>query len=129
MEQEVMKTVLNEILNGLKEHTAQLSDLKKDSETLKSIHLDTEQNVLSSKDYPVTLSEEQMADLKDSIIQSLEVLKEEIVKHPAIVHKHISLIPLSYRMEHFPLLVNTVMRWVVVLIILIFTIWAVGGKI
>ena len=68
------------------------------------------------------LSEEQMMFLKDLINENFEVLHAEVKKHPAVqtTHRHFALLPLNFRMEYFPLLVNTVMKWVVVLMVLVF---------
>ena len=129
MEQEVMKTVLQEILQELNSQRVQLSHLLDRWEALNKTSIGIEQKLSQSDLVPFALSKEQEALMKKWINEHFEALQAEIKKHPIIhtTHKHISLIPPSFRIEHFPLLVNTIMKWVVVLMVLLFTMWQVVG--
>ncbi|MGV3464143.1 MAG: hypothetical protein ACO1OT_02485 [Heyndrickxia sp.] len=125
MEQEVMETVLHEILQELRGQQAQLGQLqngmKEQEITIASIH----QKLAKHEGQPCTLSEDQLALLKDFMGDKFETLQKVMILNPTVrqTHKHFSLMPPNFRMEYFPLLVNTVMKWVVVLIVLVFLIW------
>ncbi len=125
MEQEVMETVLHEILQELRGQKAQLGQLQKgmkeQENTIATIH----QKLAKHEGPSCTLSEDQLALLKDFMGENFETLQKLMIMNPAVrqMHKHFSLMPPNFRMEHFPLLVNTVMKWVVVLIVLVFFMW------
>ncbi|RYE54809.1 MAG: hypothetical protein EOP48_11495 [Sphingobacteriales bacterium] len=129
MEQEVMKTVLEEILQELAGQRAQLSGLQKEMEMLNKTSRLVEEKLATPNAVAVVLSEEQMTSIKELVKEHFEVLREEMIKRPTThtTHKHLTLLPLSFRMEHFPLLVNTVMKWVVVLLVLFFSMWVIGS--
>ncbi|MBD0284317.1 MAG: hypothetical protein ICV53_16315 [Flavisolibacter sp.] len=129
MEQEVMKTVLQEILQELNNQREQLSLLQKDLEAVSKTSMRMEGKLSQPDAVPVLLSGGQMVLLKELLKENLEGLRQEMMEHPAVcnTHKHFSLFPLTFRMEHFPLLVNTIMKWVVVLMVLLFTMWLVAG--
>ncbi|HZH95102.1 MAG TPA: hypothetical protein VEY06_04415, partial [Flavisolibacter sp.] len=115
MEQEVMKTVLQEILQELSGQRTELSHMQQGMEVLKNISTEIDGKLLNANTVRVALSDEQVNSIKELINEHFETLRGEIIKHPTLytTHKHFSLLPLSFRMEHFPLLVNTVMKWVV----------------
>ena len=122
-----METVLHEILQELRGQQTQLGQLqngmKEQENKIASIH----QKLAKHEGPPTTLSEDQLTLLKDFMGENFETLQKLMIMNPAVrqTHKHFSLLPPNFRMEHFPLLVNTVMKWVVVLIVLIFLMWLV----
>jgi hypothetical protein len=129
MEQEVMKTVLQEILQQLAGQRAQLSRLQKEMEGLNKTSMLVDEKLATPNAVEVVLSEEQMVSINALMKEHFESLREEMTRHPTThtTHKHFILLPLSFRMEHFPLLVNTVMKWVVVLLVLCFSMWVIGS--
>ena len=131
MEQEVMKTVLHEILQELSGQRVQLSHLQKGMEALINTSKEMEENVSLHDGMPVVLSEEQAASIKNIINEHFGALRTELIRHPAThtTHKHFALLPLTFRMEQFPLLVNTVMKWVVVLLVMFFSMWVIAGMV
>jgi hypothetical protein len=131
MEQEVMKTVLHEILQELNGQRTELSGMQKGMEVLKNLSTEIDGKLSNANTVAVVLSAEQVASIKEIIKEHFESLRGEIMKRPTIhsTQKYFSLLPLSFRMEHFPLLVNTVMKWVVVLLILFFSMWVIAGMV
>jgi hypothetical protein len=129
MEKEIMETVLHEILQELKSQKAKLDQLQTGIDAQSKTSGSIEQKLLEQDALSFTLAEDQLRSLRDLIKENFEALRAEIARNPSVcnTHKHISLVPLTFRMEHFPLFVNTVMRWVVVLIILIFAMWLIAG--
>lgn len=130
MEQEIMETVLHDMLQDLeaiKEQKQHFVKLQNTLETQNEVVVRIEQKLTRQDTVAVTLTEEQLKALKEVIRQYIELLREDLMKHPITTHtyKHISLMPQSFRMEHFPMLVNTIMKWVVILIVLVFVIWFV----
>lgn len=123
MEQEVMKSVLHEILQELKGQKEQFSGLRNNLDKLNEKCFLLEEKLARPEVLSSALSQEQMTFLKELMAENFEVLKAEMKKHPTFntTHKHFALLPLNFRLEHFPVLVNTVMRWVVVLMVLVFT--------
>lgn len=123
MEQEVMKTVLQEILQELKVQREQFEGLRKDMNTVNEKSTGIEEKLAKRDVMSSFLSKEQMSFLKDLMAENFELLKAEMKKQPAVntTHRHFALLPLNFRMEHFPSFVNTVMKWVVVLMVLVFT--------
>jgi hypothetical protein len=129
MEQEVMKTVLQEILQELAGQRAQLSELQKELEGLNKTSRLVDEKLARPSEVEVVLTEQQMTAVKELMKEHLEALREELMGHPTThtTHKHFTLLPLLFRMEHFPLLVNTIMKWVVVLLVLFFSMWVIGS--
>jgi len=129
MEKEIMETVLYEILHELQSQKAQFAQLQNAMEAQNKTSGSMEQKILKLDALSFTLSEDQLTLLREFIKENFEALRAEIAKNPAVcnTHKYISLVPFTFRMEHFPLFVNTVMKWVVVLIILIFAMWLIAG--
>ena len=125
MEQEVMETVLHEILQELRGQQAQLSQLQNGMKEQESTIASMDQKLEKHEGLSCTLSEDQLALIKDFIGEKFETLQKVMIMNPTLrqTHKHFSLMPANFRMEYFPLLVNTVMKWVVVLIVLVFLMW------
>ncbi len=124
-----MKTVLQEILQELSSQRMQLSHLQKGMEVLKNISTEIDEKLSNSNTLPVALSDDQTSSLKNLINEHFETLRGELIKHPTVhaTHKHFTLLPLSFRMEHFPVFVNTVMKWVAVMVVLFFTMWLIAS--
>lgn len=129
MEKEIMETVLYEILHELQSQKAQFDKLQNGIEAQNKTSGSIEQKLFKLDALSFTLSEDLLMLMKDFIKENFEALRTEIAKNPVVcnTHKHISIVPFTFRMEHFPLFVNTVMKWVVVLIILIFAMWLIAG--
>jgi hypothetical protein len=129
MEQEVMKTVLEEILQESAGQRAQLSRLQKEMEALNKTSRLVEEKLARPSTVAIVLSKEQMISINALMKEHFEALREEMMGHPTThtTHRHFTLLPLSFRMEHFPLLVNTVMKCVVVLLVLFFSMWVIGS--
>lgn len=125
MEQEVVKTVLQEILQELKAQNECLVHLEKGMEGFPGLRQEIDQKLAHVTDGNIHISDDQIKLIKDMIHQHFEKLGVEIAKHPrvSVTHKHFTLLPQSFRMEHFPLLVDTVMKWVVALLVLFFLMW------
>src|SRR5690242_2611070 len=123
MEQEVMKTVLQEMLRELKDQKEQFAVLRNDLSTLNEKSAAIEEKLIKPAIVPSVLSKEQMAFVKELMAENFEALKKEMKKYPTVntTHRHFALLPMNFRIEHFPSLVNTVMKWVVVLMVLVFT--------
>lgn len=124
-----METVLYEILHELQSQKAQFNHLQNGMEAQNKTAGSIEQKLSKLDALSFTLSEDQLTTLKDILKENFEALRVEIAKNPSVcnTHKHISIVPFTFRMEHFPLFVNTVMKWIVVLIILTFAMWLIAG--
>ncbi len=124
MEREIMETVLQEMLQELRNQKKQLTSLHTGLEgqgkIIAGIAGQYTPNV--NDNLPVALSDEQLLHLKGHVEQQFEALRMELLKRPCTSYtvKHFSLLPPSFRMEYFPLVVNTVMKWVVWIAVLIF---------
>jgi hypothetical protein len=133
MEREVMETVLQEMLQELKDQKAQLTALHTGLEGQNRMMegMAGQYARSANNDLPVTLSDEQLLHLKELVEQQFEALRLELMKRPVTSYsvRHFSLLPPSFRMEHFPLLVNTIMKWVIALISLVFTMWLISGMV
>lgn len=129
MEQEVLKTVLQEMLLELSSQKDRIAALQIEREVTRKACLRMEEKLAETVPSSCRLSAEQEQVLKETIRTGFDHSKGELIKHPAVSHtyRNLHLLLLSFRMEYFPLLVNTIMKWVVVLIILIFTIWMVAS--
>ena len=125
-----METVMMDVLQQLKElqhQKEQLFSLNEALETNNRIHQSMEQKLARLDTLQFRLSEDQMAALKSLFQQQMDELRANMKKNPAMVFttKHYSLFPASFRLEHFPVLVNTVMKWIVILIAVFFVMWLV----
>ncbi len=111
-------------LESIKQQKQHLTKLEEYLEKQYQLSLRMEQKISNLHTSPVSLTEAQLASLKNEIKQEIDALREDILKRPvtANTYKQFSVLPQSFRMEHFPMLVNTVMKWVVIMIILIFAI-------
>jgi len=120
-----METVLHEILQELRGLQAQLAQLQNGMKEQEITIASMDQKLAKHEELSCNLSEDQLALLKDFMGKKFETLQKLMIMNPTVrqTHKHFSLMPANFRMEYFPLLVNTVMKWVVVLTVLIFLMW------
>lgn len=128
MEQEIMETVMRDMLQdleALKEQKQHLVLLQKGLEAQNELGLRIEQKLSCLGTLPITLSDDQLASLKGALKLEFEAMRTELKKLPATNFNYHSVFPVSFRMEHFRMVVNTVMTWVVILITLSFVIWLV----
>lgn len=127
MEQKIMETVLTDILQQLKalqQQNEHLLHLRDGLEATDRINQSVEQKLAKLETLKFALREAEAASLKNLFKQQLDELRAAIKKNPATAFttNHYSLFPTSFRLEHFPMVVNTVMKWVVILIAICFII-------
>lgn len=128
MEEEIMETVLHDMLQDLqiiKQQQQYLVKFQEDLETQYQLMLRIEQKLSGFSALPVTLTDDQVSSLKDVMRQEFELLQTELQKQPVTHKAYYSVFPVSFRMEYFRMVVNTVMTWIVILIVLFFVIWLV----
>lgn len=131
MEQEIVEKVMKEVLEDLKIQRSQVTQLFQLIDQQKEAIQKLEEIVASAPIPANKLSEEQVAIIKTFIKENFEALQAAVESHPVsyTTNHHHSVFPVSFRMEHFPLLIDTVMKWVVIMIVLIFAIWLIGGMV
>lgn len=123
-----METVMRDMLQNLEELKMQkqhIVRLQEGIETQNRVNRFIEQKLSKFDTLPVALTDEQMACLQSVMNQEFETLRITLKKLPATNFNYHSVFPVSFRMEHFRMVVNTVMTWVVILITLFFVIWLV----
>jgi hypothetical protein len=122
MEEEIMKTVLQEILQETNAQKVRSMGLQKEVERLNDSCTRIEQKFLRQESIPFVLSDQQFDAVKGLFEENFRALQTEMINHPAVSHspKYFSLLPLTFKMDHFPMLVNTIMKWVVILMLLIY---------
>lgn len=121
MEQEVMETVMHDILRQLKELDIQKRELLQLQEGMEAQHriiISMEQKLAKMTALPFTLSDEQLTSLKAVIKREYDVLRVDVKKHPATLfnHKYYTVFGDRFGAEKFQVVVNTVMKWVIILI-------------
>ncbi|WP_132053091.1 hypothetical protein [Pseudocnuella soli] len=131
MELEITERVLQEIAQELKEQKEQLALLRQAVGEQYKVIQGIEEMLAKLHLAPSGILENGISLIKDALTKNFKALREDMFRRPTInvTHQHHSLMPDSFRMEHFPLLVNTIMKWVIALISLVFTIWLIAGMV
>jgi hypothetical protein len=131
MELEITERVLQEIAQELKEQKEKLALLRQAVGEQYKVLQGIEEMLAKLHLAPPELLGDGISLIKDALTKNFEAFREDMFRRPTInvTHQHHSLMPNSFRMEHFPLLVNTIMKWVVALISLVFAIWLIGGMV
>ena len=129
MEPEITERVLQEFAEELKVQKEQVALLHQAVGDQYKVIQRIEELVAKLNTAPPGLSADGISLIKDSLTGNFDALRADVFRRPTInvTHQHHSLLPVSFRMEHFPLLVNIVMKWVVALISLVFAIWLISG--
>lgn len=127
MEQEILEKVLQEILQELKKQSESMAVLNQKVEQQTQSLQQVEELVFQPAMPSLNISSEQVLEIKESLVEHFKSLQEKIAGRPstAFVHKHYSVLPVSFRVEHFPMFVNTTMKWVLATISLVFVMWLI----
>lgn len=114
-----------------------LQELKKQNESMAVLNQKVEQqtqkfqkleDLVSQRTMPsLHISSEQALEIREALVEHFKSLQEEIAGRPStgFNHKHYSVLPVSFRVEHFPMVVNTTMKWVLATISLFFVMWLI----
>ncbi len=121
MEQEVMETVMYDILQQLQEVGMRKKELLQLQESMEAQHriiVSMEQKLAKIDTLPFTLSDEQLTTLKVIIKQELDEIRADVKKHPATIlnHRYYTVFGDRFGAEKFKVVVNTVMKWLIILI-------------
>lgn len=127
MEQEILEKVLQEILQELKKQSESMTVLNQKVEQQTQSLQQVEELVFQPAMPSLHISSEQVQEIKKALVEQFKSLQEEFVRRPstAFNHKHYSVLPVSFRVEHFPMVVNTTMKWVLAIISLFFVMWLI----
>ncbi|OLY91808.1 hypothetical protein SAMN05444008_10955 [Cnuella takakiae] len=127
MEQDILEKVLKEILQELKQQNEGMAELnqKVEQQTQKVQKLE---DMVSQRTMPsLHISSEQASEIREALVEHFKSIQEEIARRPstAFIHKYYSVLPVSFRVEHFPMVVNTTMKWILATISLFFVMWLI----